>query len=624
MSEPSQDAAVDALVGRAKEAISKADYATALALLHQAVQLAPADREAGLLLTQTEEASRRHRAAVARYQAVLEKSRQISELIEQGDLESAHGQLREAELAYGQQDVFTALDQQLASGEAAAQRTLAAQLTNTARSLLAAGDWRGAFDAAERSLQLEPSPEAREVRDQARAELDQLQEQRHYASAVDEARGDVERLLEARELLSAGQRLRQAVDQLGDHQAFAELGGRIDKAKSDLRFRQRVEWAERRANEAERLIAEADRLSLTGSYDKAVQRLETARELDPSHPDLETKLDASTEALNRQLAEQQRTADLNARLSEIASHLDALRLDIAEQAIRHASLEFGEPARFVPFQTRLDRLREVERSGGALPQVAGALDEEAQAEALRRQRTLAAAYSWKQALLFPFRGFGVVAFWTLAGLLIALDLLAALPVVGGVFAVMGWLVPLVLAGLVPAVVRATFEGRNLLPAWDELRPPKRWASGLVRFAALALVAAIPLLALLATRRWHLGLQPEGGPLGWLAVAFLGWLAVAFIVLAGGAVEAFGQGQLPRLARHVRAGSVGQPEALWIVDGLFGLVLAIVLLRTAVVPAMPWLATPAVRGIEVYALLLAPHLIGLLVRRHRLELSGVYD
>ncbi len=624
LSEPFRDASVDTLVGQAKEAISKADYAAALALLRQAVQLAPDDREAGLMLAQTEEASRRHRAAVERYQAVIEKARRVSQLLEQGELKAARDELREAEIEHGQQEAFASLDQQLTTREAAAQQARATQLAEVARSLLAAEDWRGALDAANRSLRLVPDGEVREVRDRARAEIERRAEQQHYLSAVEEAQGDVERLLEARELPRAGQRLREAIDQLGNHQAFAGLSDQIDKAKSDLRFRQRVEWAERRANEAERLIAEADRLSRAGSFDEAVGRLEAARELDPSHPDLETKTAVATAAASRQQAERQRAEALRTSLAAIASHLDALRLDTAEEAIRKAAKDFAEPSRIAPLQTRLDRLREVERSGQTLPHSASALNGEAEAAALLHQHTLATAYSWKQALLFPFRGFGLIAFWVLVGALIILDLLALIPAVGGFFTVASWLLLLVLAGLIPAVVRATLGGRNLLPDWRELGDFKRWLRDGVRFGAVLLLATWPLLVLLFTRGWHAGLESESSPLGWLAVAFLGWLAAVLVVVASGAIEAFGQRQLPLVARHVRALSTGQPETVWIAAGLFALVIFAVVLRATAVPAWLWLALPAVQMIEVYTLLLAPHLIGVLVRRHRLELSKVYS
>lgn len=623
MSEPFQDTSVDALVGQAKEAISRADYQVALASLRQAVQLDPDDREAARLLAQTEEASRRHLAAVERYRAVLEVARRISRSIEQGELADAREQLRAAELEHGQQEAFDEVGEQLAQHEAAARRVQAARLAETARSLLAAEDWQGALDAANRSLELDPAGDLRELREKARSELARQAEHELYTSAVFEARGDVERLLEARELVRAGQRLRQAIDQLGEHPAFAGLSDRIDKAKSDFSFRQRVEWAERRAKEAEGLIAEADRLHRAGSFDGAARQLAAARRLDPSHPELESKIEAVQAAARRRDAERQRDRELTARLAEIASHLDALRLDEAERAIRETRAEFDATARLAALGTRLAHLREVERSGrDPLPSVE-ALSGEAEAAALAHQRTLAAAYSWKQALLFPFRGFGRVAFLALFAAGVVLDLLAFIPGVGGVLTVVAWVGLLALSGWVPAVVRVTLSGRNLLADWSELANLGRWLRDLGRFVAVVLFAAWPLLAFLLTREWHGGLAAESGPWGWLVAVVLGWVAATLGVVVCGVTEAFGQRQLPRLGRHLRAYATGQPETIWVVAGLFALVLIAVVLRAVAAPALPWMALPAAHGIEIYVLLLAPHLIGVLVRRHRLELARVY-
>ena len=49
-----------------------------------------------------------------------------------------------------------------------------------------------------------------------------------------------------------------------------------------------------------------------------------------------------------------------------------------------------------------------------------------------------------------------------------------------------------------------------------------------------------------------------------------------------------------------------------------------MVRLALVPAVPWLFMPVVRALEAYGLLLAPHLIGVLIRRHRLELGKIYS
>ncbi len=628
----SHEATPDAWVGQAKEAISKADYSTALELLRKAVAAAPDDAEARQLLAQTEDASRRHQAAVARYGQILETVRQIETLIDRGELGAARSQLQAATRQHGQQDPLSTLEQRLATVEANSRQQQATELTAEARQLIAAGDWNRALATARESLRLQPADEARRLITQAQTELDRLAEQHHFQAATQEAQRDVERLIEARELARAGQRLRQAIDDLGNLHIFAELGSRIDKAKADVSFRQRVEWAERRANEAEGLIAEAARLSRRDAFEDAVRRLEAAHQLDPSHPDLEQHLATARAALKKQVAERQRADAIAARQSTIRSHLDALRLDEAAEAIRQASKEFAEPQHFAAEQTRLERLREVERSGRTPPVPGVPRDQVTEAEILQRQRTLAAAYSWKQALLYPLRGFGLVASSGLCVLLVTLDLLAALMEAvletgGGLgwgFNLLRGVVLLVALGMTPQVIRTTLEGRNLLPPWTELWNTRRWVDDLLRFGGLAFLAMLPLTMLLLTRAWHGGLGADSGFLGWLAAALAGWLGLAFIVVGGGAAVAFGGRQILRLGRHGQVLLESEVATLLTVGGLFVVGLLIVILRSTLVPSVPWMGLPLVHLIVGYTLILTPHLIGVLVRRHRLELSKTYS
>ena len=620
--DPSRDTTVDALVGQAKEAISKANYEMAVELLRQAVRLAPEDSEACQLLARTEEASRRHRAALERYEAGLTKARQIEGILARGELGTARTSLEAAIRIHGEHEALTALERRLAEQEARSQQRLAAELITKAEALFEKGDWRGALKIAEQSQRFGHSPEAQRLRERAEAELAGDAERRHYQDAIVEAQGDVERFIEARELPRAGQRLRQAIDQLGNHESFDHLTARLDKAKADLQFRQRLEWAERRANEAARLLTESEQLSRTGSYQEAIERLEAARELDPSHPEIEEKLAAARTDRERQIAAQEREEALSRRQAEIKSHLDALRLDAAAQAIDQANIDFGEPQRFAALGTRLERLRAGE-SIPAEPQAGTPDERQTEAAILLRQRILADAYSWQQTLLYPFRGWGPTAYGVLVGVLLTLDLLTLLPHVGWAFKGTQILTFVAALGLAPLVMRSTLDGRNLLPEWSEMCEPSRWSRDTLRFCGFLLLAGLPLLVFIATRQWHFGLDAEGGWLGWLVAAFLCWLITTFVLTAGGAVEAFGYRHIHRLSRHREGFAARQLELLTTAGVLFVLMLLVLLLHALIVPKIPWLGLPAARAIEAYGLLAAPHSIGVLTRRHRLELSRIY-
>ncbi len=608
---------VDELIRAAQDAIHRADYAAALAALQEASQLVPQDDTVTLMLAQTEKARRRHKSAVERNQSIADRGRQIEAALARGELAAARDDLRQAGIDLGRHPTLTALEEKLAEAEREDKKRQAREHIDRARARIEESDWRAALAELEHARRLDAeNPDISGLSQRARAELEREAGRRHHDEAVSAARRDVERLIAARELPRAAERLREALVTLGGEERFADLQQQLDKARSDLRFRQRVEWAERRANEAESLLAEAARLSLMADYERAIERLTAARELDPSHPDIPSRLQTAQAARERQLAQQRRNQLIDRRAGRVRAHLDALRLDEAAAALAAAQRDFGEIERFAPLATRLVRLREVEGSGG----MAGLASD---SEVLERQRALAAAYSWKQTLLFPFRGFGTTVFAGLIGLLLALDLLAALPWVGGLFAALRILVPLAALGLLPEIARATLAGKNKLPRTARWLQPRRWGGDLLRFGALALAASSPLLLLLLSRPWHALLESESGPFGWLAAGVLTWLAGAVVVMAVGAAAAFGDRHAFRLRQHAAGLRAAETDALLAIGLLFALLVLVVLLRAILAAAVPWLGLPLLAAVESYTLLAAPHLIGVLVRRHRVELGQIY-
>ncbi len=537
-----------ALVRQAQEAIHKAEYRAAIGALKRAQGLKPEDRETQVLLAETEKAERRRRRAVEREQAVLQKAGEIGDLLGRDELAAGRAELESAGIEHGKHAALTSLWQRLENLEDGARRQRIDELAERARSLLAGDNLQGAREEAERVLRFDAGHrQAREIAERARTALERQAGRRHHERAVEAARHDVERLIAAGELPQASRRVRQAIEELGREEIFGELEGRLDKARDDLQFRQRIEWAERRANEAAGLIEEAALLSFKGAYGEAIERLEAARQLDPSHPETRGKLKTATLARERQIAERRRAEE-------------------------------------------------------------------------RAAQTRAAAYTWEQAFGFPFRGRGPAAFWGGLALLLALDALSLLPAVGTVFTALRSLVPLAAGAFVLDVVRATAAGGNRLPAW-ELAPGRRWAAGLLTVLAIAATALAPLALWVAVRPWHGGLGEESGPLGWLLAAVLLWLASAVLVLGCGA-GAFGWRRAWSFRSHFRALAIGGLDVLIAIDALFALAVVDLLGRLALAPVLPWLAVLLVAAVEVYGLLLVPHLIGIAVRRHRLELTAV--
>ncbi len=60
-----------------------------------------------------------------------------------------------------------------------------------------------------------------------------------------------------------------------------------------------------------------------------------------------------------------------------------------------------------------------------------------------------------------------------------------------------------------------------------------------------------------------------------------------------------------------------------VDLVLAALLALVILRATFLPYVPWIGSPLAAGLEVWALLTVPHLLGVVARRHHLELSRIY-
>lgn len=616
---------VDSLVRQAQEQVNRANYEAAQDLLHQALQIRPDDGSLLELRERTAKAAARHHEAQARQRAILSTAEEIGKLLEEGRLSTARDRLQEAGIEFGRHNALATLQQRLASLETEAAEHRIRGLEERLNALIEAGNWRGAKQEAEKLLRLSPQhPRGQALLDESRQQIERLESRRHYRSALETAKQDIERLLTAKEVQRAAQRLQEAVGALGRDPAFDDLQARIHRARSDHQFRQRVEWAERRANEAEGLIREANRLSIQGSFEEAVERLEAAQELDPSHPHIPDKLATAYAARDRQLEERQRFEALAANLQDIRGHLDALRLDQAGLLIARSRQEFEAEEQLVPLIQRYEKLRAAEQVSARLSQLAPEdVTPGATMSLLRDRQDVWIAYSWKQALLFPFRGQGPTLLALLVLGLMVLDGLTALPWIGPFFSLLRLAVPVTLLALAPALSRATVGGRNHLPGLPELLRDKRWLADALSLYALGLLLLAPVLLWVSSRTWHGQLSATAGPLGWWIACLLLWPACAFGITALGAAATFGDGQLFRLPAHAKALLSMPSSGLLLIHGLFIVSLAILLLRAVVVPSVPWLGVPIQAALEAYGLLALPHLVGSLMRRRGVDLAKLY-
>lgn len=609
---------IEEAIRRARHETSRANYPGALAELESALKLSPQDPLLRDMLQQTTKAALRHEAAVERNRAVAQTAEGIGDLLDAGELDEAAAELREASLRFGNHKALQALRERLdeRSREAELERTVA--VVDQARAHLDAGKWQAAVRHAERVLRADPrNEEALEVRRLARAEIERQEARRQADLEIGQAVHDIERLIRAEEPERASRTLRQAVDRLGRHEEFDELARRLDQAKAELQAKKRLDWTQRRLKEAEDLVRQAGRSTLQGKHGEAIERLRRARELHPEHPEIEDMIEAARTAHERAQAERRRAESMEAAKAEIRQLLDALRLDAAAARLKAARARFGQAdAGLRSLATRLERLA----AGTADAPSLDAAEPETEFEALERQRDLAAAYSWKQTALFAFRAEGLRAFWGLFVLAVGLEALAAVPRLAAVCRPLRLLVPCLALAWVPVIVRESARGRNTLPPWNDLFDLRRRLADLALVAGILIVAGLPLAALVLARGWH-GLFAAGT--GWWLAAFAGWLAAVTAVAASLAAGAFGATRALRLGGHVRALAASGGETLVTADLVFATVLALVILRATFLPYIPWMGSPLAAGIEAWALITVPHLVGVVARRHHLELARLY-
>ncbi|MEO1086375.1 MAG: hypothetical protein AAFY88_19230, partial [Acidobacteriota bacterium] len=535
---------------------------------------------------------------------------EVTRMLDQSELQGARLRLRAAREEYGRQKTFDDLEEKLVDLVEVAQTRSAGEHLARARDAAARGDWNGALNQAELALTLAPGhAEAEDLRTRARGQLAARASDAQRQRSLDEARGDVERLMAAGELARADQRLQQAVDTLGREPAFAKLGAAIDQAKKDQDFKRRFEWRERRAKEAEGLIQEATRLALGGDFENAVRRLETARELDPTHPEIDQKLETNRVALERHSKEQARAAALERTITDIRGHLDGLRLDDAAQGLAAVRAELRDDPRFVRLEERLAGLREANTAAGILPTPENlpTLSAPVRSAIRQHQRAVAGAYSWRQAFAYPIRGGAAHG-----------GVLALLLVVG--HALSGWLdlpdftLLITSAVALPALVRSTLDDHNRVPPPGALWRGPASLLDIVLTALLLAAAAAPAVAWTLLGDRH-GLF-EIGPLGFLGLTVLLWAGAWWASSAVGVTVAFG------LRRALVPHKLALPGAtlLAVSAVAFSLVAGSIWLLTAVEPI---LGIPLAVLYESAGLLLLGHLIGVMVRSRRLEWASSY-
>ncbi len=250
------------------------------------------------------------------------------------------------------------------------------------------------------------------------------------------------------------------------------------------------------------------------------------------------------------------------------------------------------------------------------------LDAEAPNTTIEHQRATkrSSAYSFQDALLYPFRGLGGYVYWSYVALLV----IGRIPIIGCIVFVVQILILLTLPGLLFSIVRSSAEGETELPDWPE------WMDFGERFfewfgAILAfLVALVPAVAAVLILRCDAQEFLDGVARCSLALGGGLILGAAIWIPAFGAVAVtFSPWWALRIDLHIKALLEVGSDA-WKVFGLLATLVTARVLVSMTFSQIPVLGSIIEIAIGAYTLFLGAHLIGILFRRHADTLETIYS
>lgn len=242
---------------------------------------------------------------------------------------------------------------------------------------------------------------------------------------------------------------------------------------------------------------------------------------------------------------------------------------------------------------------------------------------LSRQRSERKPSSIRDALAYPFRGLGGYVFWGTFAVLGAFLVIESVAPLGFlVLLVPRVLVAVLLPGLLFAIVRSTARGEEELPDWPDWFDGERLRE-FVSALVVSLFTLLPAILLLTVAGCGAVALLSGGVLCWLLLAVGLGIGLLIWIPAFAAVAAFGPGLLSlRLDLHVRAFFATRVETVRVGLLMLGLGLAGEIVALVLSP-VPLVGAFAALGIDLYALFVGTHLIGLLLRRHERVLEPIY-
>jgi hypothetical protein len=246
-------------------------------------------------------------------------------------------------------------------------------------------------------------------------------------------------------------------------------------------------------------------------------------------------------------------------------------------------------------------------------------------ERQQTQRSAAVAaqgpYTFGKALLYPFRGSGLMMF--VAALISAAFVAFVMRVGIGCFPLVLWLGWLsLLVGVQFKIVASTAKWQDELPDWPEYFSFGERVVEILTFVAIALLQYGPFAAYLLLLGGESLLTPSL-PF-WLGAAGALWLGTALSVMAWGAAAVHWRRSALRVDQHLRGLFAVGGDALATVNVTFVMLGLVLVLRGMLGSAVPLVGAALAGILGLYWAFVAPHLVGLLFRRHARALHAIYE
>lgn len=244
----------------------------------------------------------------------------------------------------------------------------------------------------------------------------------------------------------------------------------------------------------------------------------------------------------------------------------------------------------------------------------------------RRQAAVpvsAGPYGLGETLLYPFRGSGLMMFIVSLVIAAITTFLVKYSIVGCGAMVLWLLWMSLLIGIQFRIVESTAKWENELPDWPQYFSVGERVVEVLTYLVIVLLNFGPVAAFVLAFGWQgLMMKPSFG--FWLGAAAALWFGTALSVMAWGGAALHWRRSALRIDNHVKALLATGGDGVKTVNLTFVLFGVVVLARALMAKHMPLAGALLSLALGIYWTFVAPHLVGLLFRRHAAALQEVYE